>query len=331
MSAEICLVTGATGFLGTALVGRLRAGGAFVRGVARSPRPSAADELVLADLAAGPFDPRWLAGVDTVYHLAAKTHDLSAAGDAEAEYQRLNVEGTRRLLAAAAEHPPRRVVFASSVKAQGEGGPLRLDESAEPSPTTPYGRSKLAAERSVLEAAAAGGFEAVCLRFPLVYGPGQKGNLERMIAAVDRGRFPPPPHNGNRRSMLHVDNAVDALVLAGRHPAAAGQVYLVTDARPYSTRELYDWIREALGKGPTAWSVPEWAFRGLAAVGDGLGALLGRRAGFDSDAVDKLLGSAWYSGEKIARDLGYRPARDLPGAMPDLVAEYHARRRESAA
>ncbi len=322
MSGATCLVTGATGFIGTALVRRLRAGSAQVRGLARTPRPAAADELIVADLAQHPLDPRWLAGVDTVYHLAAKTHDLAAAGDAEAAYRRVNVEGTQRLLAAAREHPPRRLVFASSVKAQGEGGSRQLDESVPPRPSTAYGRSKLEAERLVLEAEAQGGLEAVCLRFPLVYGPGQKGNLGRMIAAIDRGLFPPPPDNGNRRSMLHVENAVDALILAASHPAAVAQVYLVADVRPYSTRELYDWIREALGKGRRGWSVPEWAFRGLAAVGDGLGALVGRRVGFDSEAFDKLLGSAWYSAEKIARELGYRPARDLRGAMAELVADY---------
>lgn len=325
MSARTCLVTGATGFIGAALARRLRANGVRVRGLARSARPPAADELVVADLAEQALDPRWLADVDTVYHLAAKTHDLAAAGDAESDYRRVNVEGTRRLLAAAAAHPPRRLVFASSVKAQGEGGPLQLDESGAPRPTTAYGRSKLAAERLVSDAAARGGYEAVCLRFPLVYGPGQKGNLQRMLAAIDRERFPPPPDNGNRRSMLHVENAVDALTLAAAHPAAAGCVYLVTDARPYSTRELYDWAREALGKRRRAWSVPEWAFRGLAAAGDGLGALLGRRVGFDSEAYDKLLGSAWYSAGKIARELGYRPARDLRGAMAELVADYRAR------
>lgn len=329
MSGRLCLVTGATGFIGTALVRRLRADGAVVRGLARSAEPAAADELVVADLAEQGLDPQWLAGVDTVYHLAAKTHDLAAAGDAEAEYRRINVEGTRRLAAAARRQPPRRLVFASSVKAQGEGGPLRLDESNAPRPTTAYGRSKRAAEELLFTEAAQGGFEVVCLRFPLVYGPGQKGNLERMIAAIDRGLFPPPPDNGNRRSMLHVENAVDALTLAAAHPAAAGEVYLVTDARPYSTREVHDWIREALGKPRRRWSVPEGAFRALAAAGDGLGALLGRRVGFDSEAFDKLLGSAWYGAEKIARELGYRPARDLREAMSELVADYRARRPDA--
>ena len=94
--------------------------------------------------------------------------------------------------------------------------------------------------------------------------------------------------------------------------------------RPYSTRQLYDWIREALGKPPAAWSVPAWVFRALAAAGDVARTVARRRIGFDSDALQKLLGSAWYSPDKIARDLGYAPTRTLAATMPELIADYRA-------
>jgi nucleoside-diphosphate-sugar epimerase len=319
----VCLVTGATGFIGTALVDRLRATGASVRRLARTARGSGTDDLAIADLAAGPIPPRIFDGIDTVYHLAAKTHDVFETDAAGSEYWSINVEGTERLLESTRGRGVRRVVFVSSVKAQAEQTPHAIDETYPAEPTTPYGRSKLAAERLVLTEAARRGFEAVCVRFPLVYGPGQRGNLVRMIAAIDRGRFPPLPA-GNRRSMLHVENAVEALMLAGRHPAAAGRTYTVTDAVPYSTREIYDLIRKALGKSPVTWSVPEWAFRTMAAAGDGAHRLLGRRVGFDSEAVQKLLGSAWYSAERITRELGYRPTQTLAETMPALIAEYRA-------
>ena len=317
-----CLVTGSTGFIGRALVARLRAGGRTVRGTSRSRRESSANEAIIADLTSGAVDPAILDGVDTIYHLAAKTHDLGEAGGAEAAYWRVNVDGTRHLLDAMRARPVRRLVFASSVKAVSEGGPSEIDEAAEPQPTTDYGRSKLAAERLIWSETARNDVGAVCLRFPLVYGPGQRGNLERMIAAIDRGVFPPPPQNGNRRSMLHVDNAVQALVAAGNHPAASGRTYFVTDAQPYTTREVYDWIRQALGKPSIGWSCPEWMFRALAGVGDSARAVLGRRIGFDSDAFEKLLGSAWYSCGRIAAELGYLPERDLRTAVHELVASY---------
>jgi UDP-glucose 4-epimerase len=319
-----CLVTGATGFIGAALVRRLTAAGVPVRGVARSRRDPAAN-VIAVDLRSGTLPTGTLDRVETIYHLAAKTHDLTATEASDAEYWSVNLEGTQRLLDAAWQHPIKRVVFVSSVKAQTETTARVVDETDTPEPTTAYGRSKLAAEKLVLTEAARRGFEAVCLRFPLVYGPGQRGNMARMIAAIDRGRFPPPPAGVNRRSMLHVANAVEALILAGHHPAAAGQTYFVTDAAAYSTRELYDAIRQALGKRPVTWAVPTAVFRALAAAGDAAQGVLRRRVGFDSEALQKLLGSAWFSSDKIARDLGYRPLRTVQDTMPELIAEYRAR------
>ncbi|MEO7189972.1 MAG: NAD-dependent epimerase/dehydratase family protein [Vicinamibacterales bacterium] len=330
MPSGRCLVTGATGFVGRVLVDRLVAGGSTVRGLSRSsPARSHADLLheqdhVAIDLSVAPPQPHIFDGVDTVYHLAAKTHDSREGPGSEGEYWRLNVTATEALLRAMEGSSVRRVVFASSVKAVDEGGPVEVDETKPPAPETAYGKSKRAAEERVMEAGLRGGFEAVCVRLPLVYGPGQKGNLQRMMAAIERGRFPPPPHTPNRRSLLHVDNAVDALVLAGAHHGAAGQIYFVTDAAPYSTRQIYDAMREALGLEPGKWSVPEAAFRALAATGDVARRALGRRVGFDSDAFQKLLGSAWYSSAKIARELGYRPVLDLRGSMPAIVASYRS-------
>lgn len=321
-----CLVTGATGFIGSALVNRLRAAGASVRGLARTPRGAAVPDVTVADLAAGPVPPGTFDGIDTIYHLAAKTHDMFETDASSNEYWTINVEGTERLLESTRGRTIRRLVFVSSVKAQAEQTTHAIDETHPSEPTTPYGRSKLAAERLVLTEAVRRGFEAVCVRFPIVYGPGQRGNLVRMIAAIDRGRFPPLPAGSNRRSMLHVDNAVEALMLAGQHPAAAGRTYTATDAAPYSTREVYDLIREALGKSPVRWSVPAWTFRMLALGGDAARELLGRRVGFDSDALQKLLGSAWYSSERMTRELGYRPTHTLADAMPALIAEYRAGR-----
>jgi nucleoside-diphosphate-sugar epimerase len=327
--APPCLVTGATGFIGTALVRRLLAGGIPVRALARSRKDTLAAMSAQVDLASGTIPAGALDGVRTIYHLAARTHDLFATDASDAEYWRVNLEGTQRLLDALPRHTISRVIFVSSVKAQAEETPRAIDETQPPEPTTAYGRSKLAAERLVLSEAARRGFDGVCLRFPLVYGPGQRGNLPRMIAAIDRGRFPPPPA-GNRRSMLHVENAVDALILTGQHPAAAGQTYIVADASPYSTRELYDWIRGALGKPPVKWAVPAWVLRGLASAGDSARTILGRRVGFDTEALRKLLGSAWFSSDKIARELGYQPIRSLPDALPELVAEYRAGAGRSA-
>lgn len=312
-----CLVTGASGFVGSRLGERLRVAGSPVRTVGRRG-PAVAGEHWVVDLAAEELPAEACAGVRTVFHLAARTHAAPAAGEEDA-YAAVNVAGTRRVLAAALAAGVERLVFVSSVKALGEGGPRRVEEHEPPRPTTAYGRTKLAAERLVH--AAGDHLHGVCLRLPLVYGPGQKGNLPRMIAAVRRGFFPPPPRDANRRSMVHVDTVVDALLCVAAEPRAAGQTYVVADPRPYSTREVYEWIHEALGRRAPRWAVPLSVLRAAAAAGDAGGRLLGRSLPFDSAAFDKLLGSAWYGSERI-RELGLEARRELRAEMPALVAEH---------
>jgi nucleoside-diphosphate-sugar epimerase len=120
--------------------------------------------------------------------------------------------------------------------------------------------------------------------------------------------------------MLHVVNAVQALMLAGTKPAV-GSTYIVSDERAYSTREIYEGVRAALGRSPSALAVPEWAFRLLAAGGDLARHLAGRRLGFDSEALQKLLGSARYDCRLIRHELGYRPGHDLLHSLPLLVED----------
>ncbi|NIQ02301.1 MAG: NAD-dependent epimerase/dehydratase family protein [Nitrospinaceae bacterium] len=255
--------------------------------------------------------------IDVVYHLAGKAHALSETRQDEEEYFRINAEGTRRILEAAKARGVRRFVFFSSVKAMGEGGPDCFDESAPCHPVTPYGKSKLEAERMVLE----GNYvpEPVVLRLTMVYGPTHKGNLPRMIDAVSKGRFPPIPEFGNKRSMVHVQDVAQAALLAAEKPEATGQTYLVTDGRPCSTRELYEWICQALDKPVPTWRIPKGVFCGLAKLGDGIGKILGRRFPFDSDTLEKLAGSARYDSQKIVRELGFQAKYHLRESLPEII------------
>jgi nucleoside-diphosphate-sugar epimerase len=264
------------------------------------------------------------AGCDTVFHLAGRVHALSEIADDQALYDSVNVEGTRNVLAAAIACGVKRFVFFSTVKVLGEGGPACIDENCESLPQTAYGRSKLAAENLVFDYARGSGMHAACLRLPLVYGPGNKGNLFRMIAAIDRGRFPPLPEINNRRSMVHVSNVVAAALAAANNPNANGQCYIVTDADAYSTSALYQMICRQLGRKAPRWRCPGGFLRVLGRVGDLIGRLRGKRFFFDSDALDKLVGSAWYSSEKISRELGYRPAIEFSAALPELIDWYRA-------
>jgi UDP-glucose 4-epimerase len=323
----LTLITGATGFIGRRLVDVLRQQGVAVRAVVRDSEKTQTlwpgDTVAVAHADFG--DPETIggacSGVGTLFHLAGHAH-AEDDGSADALHQRVTVAGTRVLIDAAMRAEVQRVVFVSSVKTMGEGGSKCLDESTEAEPTSAYGRAKREAERLVLEAGKRHNFHACVLRLPLVYGSGVKGNLLRMMAAIDRGRFPPLPETGNKRSLVHVDDVVQAALLAADNPKANGQIYIVTDDQVYSTRQIYSLMRTALGKAGAHWSVPQAMLQTGAKLGDFIGRLRGRRFVFDSVALDKLLGSAWYSCAKIKRELGYQPTHTLGDSMNEMVAAY---------
>ncbi|MDQ3663497.1 MAG: NAD-dependent epimerase/dehydratase family protein, partial [Actinomycetota bacterium] len=191
-------------------------------------------------------------------------------------------------------------------------------------PRTPYGRSKAAAERLVLAVGQEHEMHTCNIRPVLVYGPGVKGNLHKMLRAVDKRRFPPLPEVHNRRSLIYVGDVARALLLAAEHPGAAGQTFVVTDGVEYSTRQLYEAVAGALGRAVPPVSAPLWSLRALARAGDGAGRLIGRRTPIDTPALGRLVESAWYSSDRIRDELGYEPLSTFDTALPEMVAHYRA-------
>ena len=313
------LVTGASGFVGRALCARFAE--AEIRALGRHEMAGPWGRFVAWDLRSGTVPAEALEGVDTVFHLAGIAHALGGvSGDA---YYRVNVEGTRGLVEAAAAAGVRGFVYFSSVKAAADPPEEEcVDEGWDAPPADPYGTSKREAERVVLETGQRAGVRCVILRPALVYGPGVKGNLLRLMALVAAGRCPPLPDTGNRRSMVHVEDLAQAAILAAKTPEAAGRTYIVCDPRPYSTRELYVRLCQALGRPVPRWSVPSWALRAAGRVGDICERLLGRRFPVNSEAIGRLLGSACYRPDRIMRELGWRPRHDLPGSIPEMVAAW---------
>ncbi len=316
------LVTGGTGFIGRRVVARLLDRGVRV-GVLARPGSDIPDDWLIrgVDLRQGDLeDPPSLVaacqGWEIVLHAAGFAHAWDT-GDG-ARHWRVNAQGTRNLVTAAVAAGVSRLVHLSSIKAMGAGGDRCLDENWTAPPDSAYGRAKLAAEAAVSRAGSRHGLHAVNLRPALVYGPGAKGNLARLVSAVRRGRFPPLPEVGNRRSLVHVEDVTRAMLLAACHPAAAGGTYIVTDGQPYSTRELYLLIRRALGRPEPTWTVPVWMLRRLARAGD-MAARVGWRPGFDSVALESLLGWACYCSDRVRRELGFQPTRTLYQAMAELV------------
>ncbi len=320
------LVTGAGGFIGGNLVETLLHMGCSVRAFIRDQTARSAwtenVEVSIGQLEDISSLNKAMIESDTVFHLAGIGHQMFEMEHMDDTYHKINVEGTRNVLDSAIRCGVKRFVFFSSVKTMGETTQECFSESAEVKPVTRYGKSKLAAEELVFDYGSRTGLHTVCLRLPLVYGVGNIGNLFRMIDAIDRGLFPPLPDVRNFRSMVHVSNVVEAAILAATKSQATGQCYIVTDGVPYSTRALYEWICRGLGKQVPTWYIPIGALKALGLLGDLFGHIQRKRFMFDSSALDKLTGSAWYSSDRISAELGYNPLISFPDALPELIAWY---------
>ena len=312
------LVVGSSGFIGARLTAALRADGLAVRCASRQRGNDATQ--VVADLSSPASLLSACDGIETVYHCAGYAHAFASltASDAEQHWQ-VNFEGTRNLVAAAGGAGVKRLVFLSSVKAMAEPGDRQADESFPGAPESAYGKSKLAAERAVLDAAGRFGMHVVNLRLSMVYGAGGRGNLERMGRLVARGLFPPLPETGNHRSMIHVDDVIAAMRLVAADKRAAGGTYILAGDEAPSGRELYDALREALGMPPVRWSVPRALLALGAAGGDMIGQLMRRRMPLNSEVLDRLLKSAWYSSELVRRQVGWAPKVTLQAGLREML------------
>ena len=293
------LVTGANGFVGGHLCAELLRRGNAVRGAVRSPSaaevlPGDVEPFVVPDVGPGTDWSAGLEGVEAVVHLAGRVHVTREEGpDPLSAYRRVNVEGTARLLEASVEAGARRLVFLSSVKAVGEGGPAAYTEETPCRPADAYGISKLEAERALSEAAPR--IETVVVRPPLVYGPGVRANFLKLIGAVSRGLPLPLGRVENARSMVYVRNLTDAISLCLEHPAAAGETFLVADEERPSTRELVSKLGGFLGRPARLAPVPVPLLR------------LGGRLEGRSDQVERMVGTLTVSTAKIRDVSGWTP------------------------
>jgi len=294
------LVTGASGFVGKALIAELAKHGIEVRCALRKHclLPAGVESIILSSI---DKDANWSAAlreVNAVVHLAARVHVMNDnAGDPLTEFRKVNVDGTLNLAMQAAQAGVKRFIFISSIKVNGEatqaGQPFTADDIANPQ--DPYAVSKFEAEQGLLKIAQETGMEVVIIRPPLVYGAGVKANFLSMMRAVKRGLPLPLGAIDNRRSFVYVENLVSLILKCIEHPAAANQVFLAADGEDLSTTGLLLACAKALGVKARLLPVPQK----LIELG---AALIGKQ-----NVAQRLCGNLQIDISKAHRLLGWKP------------------------
>lgn len=306
------LVTGANGFLGSALLREMKRRGIEGRAAARG-EIQGWPTFCIAGIDGSTSWREGLQGCDSVVHLAARVHVMKdRAADPLAEFRKVNVEGTENLARQAARAGVRRFVYISSIKVNGEctraGRPFMASDAVKPMDA--YGQSKAEAEVRLQAVARETGMEVVVIRPVLVYGPGVKANFLSMMRWLRKGLPLPFGAIDNARSLLAVDNLVDLLLVCLVHPAAANQVFLASDDEDLSTTELLRRTATAMGVSARLLPVPASLLQTAAT-------LAGK-----SDVAERLCGTLQVDIEKTKTLLGWSPPVSVDRALRDTAENF---------
>lgn len=314
-SSRRILVTGASGFVGQALLAQLQDAGRPVRAAVRKTTWISAigEQAVVGDIGTETNWQQALTDIDCIVHLAARTHVLDDDNtDPLMAYRKINVLGSIRLAKQAVAAGVRRLVFLSSVKVNGESTAARpFAETDTPAPLDAYGVTKLEAENALREIGHESGIEIVILRPPLVYGPGVKGNLLRLLDLISRGMPLPLASVRNQRTLIYVDNLAEAIVSCIDAPEAVGATYMVSDSESVSTPMLISKLAAAMDKSPRLLPCPP-ALLTFAAQ------LLGK-----SEMASRLTGSLTVNSSLIRQELGWQPRYTLDQGLSATVQWYY--------
>lgn len=314
-----CLVTGGTGFVGKKLCALLLSNGCELRLLLRRHTRSIKAKQYINDFEKDVSPQGSLSDIDTVFHLAGVAHDDRTDCHQRSDiYRKVNTNATIKLAKLSAARGVKRFIFISSVKAGGSPPQgVCAGETPQREPEGIYGQTKRDAEIALLRIGKQTGMHVSIIRPALVYGPNLKGNLKKMLVGVNKGWFPPIPETSNIRTMIHVDDLLSAILLAAEKEDANGEIFIVTDGKHYSSREIYNEMCLATGHKIPSWSVPESLFFILAKLGDQMGKFI--KVPFDSYRYRKLLGDDCYTSSKICDKLGFQPYMTLKDALPEIM------------
>lgn len=311
------LITGATGFIGQAIVRDPRVRPAHrVSALTRLTSAPLSEDIARIEI--GNLDGSTdysgrLAGIDVIIHLAARVHCLKERrGAAYPAYKSTNIDGTLNLASQAAASGVGRFIYLSSIKVNGEatppGHPFKADD--QPNPSGPYAESKLAAERGLQALSETTDMEHVIIRPPLVYGPGVKANFQKLMGLIHKGVPIPLGSIDNLRSMVSSDNLTSLIRLCIDHPNAANKIFLVSDDRDVSTTELLRKLAHAMELPARLIATPKGLIK-MAAL------LLGKR-----EMAYRLLDNLQVDISKTKSDLVWRPVTPFDEAIRNTALDY---------
>ena len=304
------LITGGSGFVGQQLCNELLRQNYDVRVANRTQKniKTNVEEAVVGDINGSTNWIEALKDIDVVIHLAARVHVMCESSENPLrEFLAVNFEGTINLAQASVIAGVKRLVFLSSVKVNGEQTVLPYTEIDSANPQDPYSISKWEAEQALNQLASSNELEVVIIRSPLVYGAGVRGNFLQMINVLLKGIPLPLASVNNSRSLIYIENLVDALILCATHLNGAGQTYLVSDGEDISTPDLLVHLGNAMSQPVRLFFCPPALLK-----------LVGQLVG-KSDQIDRLLGSLQVDSSKIRREMGWHPPVSLVDGLKRTI------------
>jgi nucleoside-diphosphate-sugar epimerase len=319
--SEKILLTGATGFIGSGLFDVLIKKTEYE--VRVSLRKNCLDmrfdsiSKVIGEINSKTKWSNTLQGIDIVIHTAGLAH-VSKKESLKHLYgfQEINVAGTMNLARQAVDAGVRRFVFISSIGVNGNKNTQPFTETDSPDPVEPYAISKLEAENSLYALSQDSGMEVVIIRPPLVYGPTAPGNFRKLLLVVDNSLPLPFGCIQNKRSYIFLDNLIDFIFTCIDHPAAANQIFLVSDGQDLSTTMLIRLLRKALGRPVRLIPVPVFILKMFFKI-------IGK-----SGVAQKLCDSLQIDYSKARHMLNWSPPIMNEDAIVKTVQEYLREKNE---
>lgn len=322
------LVTGATGFIGARLAVLARDAGHEVVATGAINNPAERErseslarsgiEVVVGSLLAHELPPVVTRGCDGIVHLAAAQHEAHLGDE---HFWRVNVEGTTRLLQAAADSGVRRFVYGSTIGIYGGCTGARLDEASPIDPRNVYTHTKLQAEAVVRGCERIP--ESTVMRIAETYGPGDL-RLLKLFRAIKRGRFLMIGTGHNRHALVHVDDVARGLLLGVTRAEAAGETFVLAAGDDLTTHEMVTAIAAAVGRVVPRLRSPFWPFLVAATAGEKLLKPLGLRPPLSRRSLDFFDKSFVLSIDKAATRLGYAPHQRFVASAGSTAHWYEA-------